>query len=90
MPGTDGTILLRSLTLDKDKGKALPFLSALNPVMIKQGFNSCSTDERSVVSKAEGMYDYALLLDTLRKKISKPTEIHEPGSSQIWISWQAD
>lgn len=36
--------------------------------MIKQGFSSCSTDERSVVSKAEVMYDYALLLDTLRKK----------------------
>lgn len=68
MPGTDITTLLRSITLDKDKGKALPFLSALNLMMITQGLSSCSTEEKSVVSMAEVMYDYALLLDTLRKK----------------------
>lgn len=85
MPGTNITMLLRFITLDKDKGKALPFLSALNPVMIKQGLSSCSTEERSVISTAEVMYGYALLLDTLGKKNPMTTEIRMPGCSQIWI-----
>lgn len=53
--------------------------------MIKQGFSLCSTEERSLVSMAEVMYNYALLLDTLRKMISKTTEIYEPGCSDLDI-----
>lgn len=53
--------------------------------MIKQGLSSGSIEERSVVSMAQVMYNYALLLDTLRKKISTTTEIHEPGCSDLDI-----
>lgn len=85
MPGTDRAILLRSIILDKDKGKGLPFLSTHKPMMIKEGLSSCSTEKRSAVSIAEVTYDYALLIDTLRKIIFTTIEIHQPGCSEIWV-----